>query len=70
MPKKKINLKKSEVPTIFPNCPGPGILDGVMKPRYEKDCWSEKEKIMQEAYQKSRINFKKPRLSFDIIHQR
>ena len=38
MPKKKITLKKSEVPTIFPNRPGLGIIDGVMKPRYEKDC--------------------------------
>ena len=32
MPKKKITLKKSAVPSIFPNCPG-YLTDGVLKPQ-------------------------------------
>ena len=61
MPRKKVVLKKFAVPSIFPYRPT-YLTDAVAKTqRLSLD--NKEEKRMQDAYKKSRADFKRPRLS-------
>ena len=61
--RKKVALKKCAVPSIFPNCPS-YLTDAADS--CKRLCIDEEEKRIQEAYQKSRADFKETEAKFLI----
>ena len=64
VPKKKISLKKSAVPCIFPNCPI-YLTDTATKPQ-RHSLQDKEEERMQEAYRRSRKDFEEAEAKFIV----
>ena len=64
VPKKKISLKKSAVPCIFPNCPI-YLTDTATKPQ-RHSLEDKEEERMQEVYRRSRKDFEEAEAKFTV----